>query len=92
MMTSTVYRLLMGMLCLVLWPGVIAAYGDWRIEQAQERLKAAGFDPGYIDGVLGVSDERCTPPLSGQPGTTNHGTARRDHSPNPFGWRSGAIR
>ena len=53
MTTSTVYRLLMGMLCLVLWPIVIAAYGDWRIGQAQERLKAAGFDPGYIDGVLG---------------------------------------
>jgi hypothetical protein len=52
-MTSKVYRLLMGMLCLVLWPGVIAAYGDWWIGQAQERLKAAGFDPGYIDGVLG---------------------------------------
>ena len=65
MMTSKVYRLLMGILCLVLWPGVIAAYGDWRIEQAQKRLKAAGFDPGYIDGVLGVSDEGCTPPLSG---------------------------
>jgi hypothetical protein len=52
-MTSKVYRLLMGMLCLVLWPDVIAAYGDWRIGQAQERLKAAGFDRGYIDGVLG---------------------------------------
>jgi Putative peptidoglycan binding domain len=53
MMTSTVHRLLMGMLCLVLWPGVIAADGDWRIGQAQERLKAAGFDPRSIDGVLG---------------------------------------
>jgi peptidoglycan hydrolase-like protein with peptidoglycan-binding domain len=53
MMTSKVYRLLMGMLRLALWPGVIAAYGDWRIGQAQERLKAAGFDRGYIDGVLG---------------------------------------
>jgi hypothetical protein len=39
MMTSKVYRLLMGMLCLVLWPGVIAAYGDWRIGQVQERFK-----------------------------------------------------
>ena len=53
MTTSKVYRLLMGMLCLVLWPVVIAAHGDWRIGQAQEQLKAAGFDPGSIDGVLG---------------------------------------
>jgi peptidoglycan hydrolase-like protein with peptidoglycan-binding domain len=53
MTTSTVHRLLIGMLCLVLWPIVSAAYGDWRIGQAQERLKAAGFDPGYIDGVVG---------------------------------------
>jgi Putative peptidoglycan binding domain len=45
--------LLMGMLCLVLWPRVIAAHGDWRIGQAQERLRAAGFNPGSIDGVLG---------------------------------------
>jgi hypothetical protein len=44
---------LTGILCLVLWPVVGAALGDWRIAQAQERLKAAGFDPGYIDGVLG---------------------------------------
>jgi hypothetical protein len=43
----------MGMLCLVLWPTVISAYGDWRFGQAQELLKAAGFDPGYIDGVVG---------------------------------------
>ena len=53
MTTATVYRLLMGMLCLMLWPTVIPAYGDWRVGQAQERLKAAGFDPGYIDGVIG---------------------------------------
>jgi Putative peptidoglycan binding domain len=45
--------LAMGMLCLVLWPAAIAAHGDWRIGQAQERLKATGFDPGPIDGVLG---------------------------------------
>jgi Putative peptidoglycan binding domain len=44
---------LMGMLYLVLWPVVIAAPGDWRIGQAQDRLKAAGFDPGPLDGVLG---------------------------------------
>jgi Putative peptidoglycan binding domain len=54
MTTSKIYRLLVGTLCLVLWPVVIPAYIDWRIGQAQERLKAAGFDPGYIDGVLGV--------------------------------------
>jgi hypothetical protein len=41
------------MLCLVLWPAIIAAHGDWRIGQAQERLKAAGYDPGSVDGVLG---------------------------------------
>jgi len=58
-MTSKVYRLLMGILCLVLWPGVIAADSDRRIGQVQERLNAAGFDPGSIDGVL-VSDEGCT--------------------------------
>ena len=50
MTTSKVYRLLMGMLCLVLWPVVIAAYSDWRIGQAQERLKAAGFDPDLSMG------------------------------------------
>jgi peptidoglycan hydrolase-like protein with peptidoglycan-binding domain len=53
MRTSKLYRFLMGMLCLVLWPVVIAAPGDWRIGQAQDRLKAAGFDPGPLDGVLG---------------------------------------
>ena len=45
--------LVMGMLCLVLWPAVIAAHGDWRIGQAQERLEAAGYTPGPIDGMLG---------------------------------------
>jgi peptidoglycan hydrolase-like protein with peptidoglycan-binding domain len=53
MKTSKPCWLVMGMLCLVLWPAVIAAHGDWRIGQAQERLKAAGFNPGPIDGVLG---------------------------------------
>jgi Putative peptidoglycan binding domain len=53
MMTSKSCWLVMGMLCLVLWPAVITAHGDWRIGQAQERLKAAGFNPGPIDGVLG---------------------------------------
>jgi Putative peptidoglycan binding domain len=53
MRTSKPRWLLMGMFCLVLWPAVIAAYGDWRIGQVQELLKAAGFDPGPIDGVLG---------------------------------------
>ena len=54
MTTSKISRLLVGILCLVLWPVVITAYTDWRIGQAQEQLKAAGFDPGYIDGVLGA--------------------------------------
>lgn len=53
MRTSKPCWLAMGMLCLVLWPVVIAAHGDWRIGQAQERLKGAGFNPGPIDGVLG---------------------------------------
>jgi len=53
MRTAKPFWLATGMLCLVLWPAVIAAHGDWRIGQAQERLKAAGFDPGPIDGVLG---------------------------------------
>jgi Putative peptidoglycan binding domain len=53
MPTSKVYRFLLGMLSLLLWPGVVAAYTDWRTGQAQEQLKAAGFDPGFIDGVLG---------------------------------------
>jgi hypothetical protein len=53
MRTSKRSWLLMGMLCLVLWPVMIAAHGDWRIGQAQERLKATGFNPGSIDGVLG---------------------------------------
>ncbi|HSF32002.1 MAG TPA: peptidoglycan-binding protein [Candidatus Tectomicrobia bacterium] len=52
-MTSKRYWLLIGMLCLILWPVVSAAFGDWRIAQAQERLKAVGFNPGFIDGVLG---------------------------------------
>lgn len=43
----------MGLLCLVLWPAAIAAHGDWRVGQAQERLKAMGFDSGPVDGVLG---------------------------------------
>ena len=53
MRTSKFYWFLMGMLSLGLWPVAIAAPGDWRIGQAQELLKAAGFDPGFIDGVLG---------------------------------------
>jgi hypothetical protein len=54
MTTSKSYRRLLGMLCLILWPALTAASTDWRVGQAQERLKAAGFDPGYIDGVLGA--------------------------------------
>jgi Putative peptidoglycan binding domain len=53
MRTSRHSWLLTGMVCLVLWPALSAAHGDWRIGQAQERLRAAGFDPGPIDGVLG---------------------------------------
>lgn len=53
MRISKRYGLLMGMLGLVLWPVVIAAPGDWRIGQAQDRLQAAGFDPGPLDGVFG---------------------------------------
>jgi hypothetical protein len=53
MRTSKPCWLVMGMLCLVLWPAVIAAHGDWQIGQAQERLKGAGFNPGPIDGLLG---------------------------------------
>jgi peptidoglycan hydrolase-like protein with peptidoglycan-binding domain len=44
---------LMGALCLMLGSVNIAAPGDWGIGQAQDRLKAAGFDPGPLDGVLG---------------------------------------
>ena len=53
MRTAKLYGFLTGMLCLMLWPVMSAAHGDWRVGQAQERLKAAGFDPGFIDGVLG---------------------------------------
>jgi hypothetical protein len=53
MKTGKLSWLRMGILCLVLWPVVIAAQCDWRTGQAQERLKAAGFDPGYLDGVIG---------------------------------------
>jgi len=53
MRTSRCGWVWMAMLCLMLWPIVAAAHGDWRIGQAQERLKAAGFSPGSIDGVLG---------------------------------------
>jgi hypothetical protein len=53
MMTGKRYRLLTAMLCLVLWSVVSATPGDWRIGQAQDLLKAAGFDPGPLDGVLG---------------------------------------
>ena len=53
MRTFKLYCVLMGTLCLVLWSGVIAAAWDWRTGQAQEWLKAAGFNPGPLDGVLG---------------------------------------
>jgi putative peptidoglycan binding protein len=53
MRTFTLCWLLTAMLCLVLWPSAVAAHGDWRIGQAQELLKDAGFNPGPTDGVLG---------------------------------------
>jgi hypothetical protein len=53
MKTCKLYWVLLGTLCLVLWSGVMATAWDWRIGQAQERLKAAGFNPGPLDGVLG---------------------------------------
>jgi Putative peptidoglycan binding domain len=53
MRISKLCWLSMGILCLALWPTIIVAHGDWRIGQAQERLKAAGVYPGPIDGVLG---------------------------------------
>jgi Putative peptidoglycan binding domain len=56
MVTMRTFKLswfLLGVLCFGLWQVPLAAPGDWRIIQMQERLKAAGFDPGRIDGVLG---------------------------------------
>jgi hypothetical protein len=53
MRTSKPCRLVMGMLWLLLWPVVTAVPADWRIGQAQDRLKAVGFDPGPLDGVFG---------------------------------------
>jgi Putative peptidoglycan binding domain len=53
MRASKLCWLLMGMLCLLLWPVVVTAHRDWRVGQAQEQLRAAGFNPGPIDGILG---------------------------------------
>lgn len=53
MQNAMLCRFLLGVLCLVWWPVAVTAYGDWRIGQAQERLKTLGFHPGPIDGVLG---------------------------------------
>ena len=53
MRTSKLCWSLIGILCLPLWPAIIAAYGDWRVGQAQEQLKAVGYDPGPIDSILG---------------------------------------
>src|SRR5436309_9931615 len=53
MKNAMLCRFLLGVLCLVWWPVAVTAYGDWRIGQAQERLKALGFTPGPLDGVLG---------------------------------------
>jgi peptidoglycan hydrolase-like protein with peptidoglycan-binding domain len=54
MRTSKLHWLLTGVLCLVLWSVGMVATWDWRIGQVQERLKAAGFDPGPLDGWLGA--------------------------------------
>jgi hypothetical protein len=53
MRTSKLCWLPMAMLCLGLWPVAVTAHGDWRVGQAQEFLKEAGFNPGPIDGILG---------------------------------------
>jgi hypothetical protein len=53
MQNAMLCRFLLGVLCLVLWPITVTAFGDWRIGQAQERLRDLGFHPGPIDGVLG---------------------------------------
>jgi peptidoglycan hydrolase-like protein with peptidoglycan-binding domain len=44
---------LFGVFCFILWPVIMTAQGDWQIWQVQEHLKAAGFDPGPIDGMFG---------------------------------------
>jgi len=49
--------LLIGVLGLMLWPCVVPAQGASHVRQAQERLKAAGFDPGPIDGIPGPQSE-----------------------------------
>ena len=46
MRTSKCDWVWMAMLCLMVWPLVAAAHGDWRIGQAQERLKRQGLIPG----------------------------------------------
>ena len=53
MQNAMLCRFLLGVLCLLWWPVAATAYGDWRVGQAQERLKALGHNPGPIDGVLG---------------------------------------
>jgi hypothetical protein len=53
MRTSKLCGFVLGMLYLVLWPIATAVPLDWRIGQAQDRLQAAGFDPGPLDGVFG---------------------------------------
>jgi hypothetical protein len=41
------------MLCFVLYSVTAIAQSDLQIREVQKRLKAAGFDPGPIDSVLG---------------------------------------
>jgi len=47
------YWLLVAVLYLILWPDFVTGQSDLQIRQAQELLKAAGFDPGPLDGKLG---------------------------------------
>lgn len=53
MRNGRIYWALLGVLCFILWPVIVAAQGDWQLRQVQEHLKAAGFDPGPIDGIFG---------------------------------------
>jgi His-Xaa-Ser repeat protein HxsA len=45
-----------------------------QIRLVQQRLKAAGFDPGAIDGVLGAKTRAALRKYQGSQGLPNHGT------------------
>jgi hypothetical protein len=53
MNNAITYWLVLALLCLVFSPPFVAAQGEPHVRQVQEALKAAGFDPGIIDGILG---------------------------------------